>query len=514
MSKFTEAQLEQAIIELLGREKYPHVSGESLDREPREVLIKNDLRLFLNRQYGDEGITDSEIETIIRRLESLPASDLYSSNKTIMKMVSDGFLLRREDRTRKDLFIQLIDYRDLTQFRTPRPGELPIIGKDTLGAYGNKGNIYKIVSQMEITGFEKRVPDLILYINGLPLAVFEFKSAIREEATIHDAFIQITVRYTRDIPELLKYNAFCIISDGVNSKMGSLFAPYEYYYAWRKISADDEVERDGIDSLLTMIRGLFNQQRLRDVIRNFIFFPDSSRREEKIVCRYPQYYATVKLYNNILRHRRPEGDGKDGTYFGATGCGKSLTMLFLTRLLMKSLDFASPTIVLITDRNDLDDQLSRLFTGAKGFVGDDAIVSVESREDLRGRLRGIESGGVFLTTIHKFTEDTSLLTNRDNVICISDEAHRSQVNLEQKIRITDKGVHKSFGFAKYLHDSLPNATYVGFTGTPIDATIDVFGDVVDAYTMTESVQDEITVRIVYEGRASQSHAGQCQAPGD
>ena len=502
MSKFTEAQLEQAIIELLGREKYPHVSGESLDREPREVLIKNDLRLFLNRQYGDEGITDSEIETIIRRLESLPASDLYSSNKTIMKMVSDGFLLRREDRTRKDLFIQLIDYRDLTQFRTPRPGELPIIGKDTLGAYGNKGNIYKIVSQMEITGFEKRVPDLILYINGLPLAVFEFKSAIREEATIHDAFIQITVRYTRDIPELLKYNAFCIISDGVNSKMGSLFAPYEYYYAWRKISADDEVERDGIDSLLTMIRGLFNQQRLRDVIRNFIFFPDSSRREEKIVCRYPQYYATVKLYNNILRHRRPEGDGKGGTYFGATGCGKSLTMLFLTRLLMKSLDFASPTIVLITDRNDLDDQLSRLFTGAKGFVGDDAIVSVESREDLRGRLRGIESGGVFLTTIHKFTEDTSLLTNRDNVICISDEAHRSQVNLEQKIRITDKGVHKSFGFAKYLHDSLPNATYVGFTGTPIDATIDVFGDVVDAYTMTESVQDEITVRIVYEGRAA------------
>jgi type I restriction enzyme R subunit len=169
---------------------------------------------------------------------------------------------------------------------------------------------------------------------------------------------------------------------------------------------------------------------------------------------------------------------------------------------MKSLDFASPTIVLITDRNDLDDQLSRLYTGAKGFVGDEAIVSVESRDDLRLRLRGIESGGVFLTTIHKFTEDTSLLTRRDNVICISDEAHRSQVNLEQKIRITDKGVQRSFGFAKYLHDSLPNATYVGFTGTPIDATIDVFGDIVDAYTMTESVQDGITVRIVYEGRAA------------
>ncbi|WP_291323678.1 type I restriction endonuclease subunit R [Desulfonatronospira sp.] len=499
---FTEAQLEQAIIELLGREDYPHVLGESLTREPGEVLIKDDLRTFLKRQYGHEGITDSEIETIIRRLESLPASDLYSTNKAIMKMVSDGFLLKREDRTRKDLFIQLSDYRDLTRFRTPRPGDLPVIGRDEPGAYGEKGNIFKIVSQLEITGFEKRIPDLILYINGLPLVVFEFKSAIREEATIHDAYIQLTVRYMRDIPELLKYNAFCVISDGVNSKMGSMFAPYEYFYAWRKISADDALEKDGIDSLLTMIKGLFNQQRLRDVIRNFIFFPDSSRREEKIVCRYPQYYATIKLYNNILKHRRPGGDGKGGTYFGATGCGKSLTMLFLTRLLMKSLDFASPTIVLITDRNDLDDQLSRLFTSAKGFVGDDAVVSVESREDLRSRLRGIESGGVFLTTIHKFTEDTSLLTSRDNVICISDEAHRSQVNLEQKIRITDKGVRKSFGFAKYLHDSLPNATYVGFTGTPIDATIDVFGDVVDAYTMTESVQDGITVPIVYEGRAA------------
>ncbi|MGE9269749.1 MAG: type I restriction enzyme endonuclease domain-containing protein, partial [Verrucomicrobiales bacterium] len=189
-------------------------------------------------------------------------------------------------------------------------------------------------------------------------------------------------------------------------------------------------------------------------------------------------------------------------YFGATGCGKSYTMLFLARLLMKSVELSSPTIVLITDRTDLDDQLSGLFTNGKGYIGDETVISVESREHLRELLKGRNSGGVFLTTIHKFTEDTELLTDRTNVICISDEAHRSQVNLDQKIRVTEEGVKRTFGFAKYLHDSLPNATYVGFTGTPIDATLDVFGEVVDSYTMTESVADEITVPIVYEGRAA------------
>ncbi|MEQ8878866.1 MAG: HsdR family type I site-specific deoxyribonuclease, partial [Cyclobacteriaceae bacterium] len=171
-------------------------------------------------------------------------------------------------------------------------------------------------------------------------------------------------------------------------------------------------------------------------------------------------------------------------------------------LLMKSVHFSSPTIILITDRTDLDDQLAGQFTNAKTYIGDNNVISVESRAELRERLEGIQSGGVFLTTIHKFTEDTELLTDRYNVICISDEAHRSQTNLDQKVKVTKNGVTKSFGFAKYLHDSLPNATYVGFTGTPIDATLDVFGDVVDAYTMTESVKDEITRKIVYEGRAA------------
>jgi len=505
--KFIEDQLEAAIIELLGQQGYPHVHGGTLERNISDVLIKNDMRKYLAKRYEKEGMTSVEIESVVRQLEILSTSDLYDSNKMFCKWLSDGFLLKREDHTRKDLYIQLIDYRDLIELNQPNVKALDIIGdksEESQPIYKTK-NIYKIVNQLEIEGPSgiKRIPDGILYINGIPVVVFEFKSAIREEeATIHDAYVQLTTRYRRDIPKLFVYNALCVISDGVNNKMGSFFAPYEFFYAWRKVTGDESIEKEGINSLHTMLQGLFDKKRLRDVIRNFIYFPDTSNQEVKIVCRYPQYYAANKLYDNIKEHRKPVGDGKGGTYFGATGCGKSFTMQFLSRLLMKSVEFGSPTIILITDRTDLDDQLSQQFTNAKKYIGDDSILAVESRDHLRELLKGRNSGGVFLTTIHKFTEDTELLTERTNVICISDEAHRSQTNLDQKVKITDKGVKRTFGFAKYLHDSLPNATYVGFTGTPVDATLDVFGEVVDAYTMTESVKDEITVRIVYEGRAA------------
>lgn len=475
--KFTEAQLEQAFIELLGQEDIPHVLGVDITRSEEEVLIREDLKDFLLKQYKADNLTESEADQIIRQLEIFSSSDLYESNKAIMKLVSDGFALKREDRSQKDIWVYLIDYNE------------------------SNNNTYKIVNQLEIVGYQRRIPDGILYINGLPLVVFEFKSAIRENATVHDAYIQLTTRYQRDIPELFKYNAFCVISDGVNNKAGSFFAPYEFYYAWRKVEGLDN-EVDGIDSMYTLIQGMFNHKRLRDIIRNFIYIPDSSKKDEKIVCRYPQYYAATKLVENIKLHQKPHGDGKGGTYFGATGCGKSFTMLFLVRLLMKGVHFSSPTIILITDRTDLDDQLSGTFTNAKGYIGDQNVISVESRKQLRELLQDRKSGGVFLTTIHKFSEDTELLTERTNVICISDEAHRSQVNLDQKVKVTATGVEKTYGFAKYLHDSLPNATYVGFTGTPIDATLDVFGPIIDAYTMSESVHDEITVPIVYEGRAA------------
>ncbi len=598
--KFTEEKLERAFTELLGQEGFSHHLGISIARKPDEVLIEEDLQTFLLTQYASHGITVNETKSIILQLKSLPASDLYESNKTFLKMLSDGFILKREDRNQKDIYIQLIDYKGLNTHKQPDANTLLTVVAEGEEIYGDDNNIYKFVNQLEIIGNEKRIPDGIVYINGIPIVVFEFKSAIREEATIYDAYKQLTIRYRRDIPELFKYNAFCVISDGVNNKSGSFFAPYDFFYAWRRVSGlakdlpapkpfeggfcvyvlkcsdnsfyigqtndlerrieehkkgkvswtskhlpielihweyyhtrEEAVDReqklktgfgrkwlkrnfeqgklkqmarqagvDGIDSMFTLVQGMFHKNRLRDIIRNFIYIPDSSKKNEKIVCRYPQYYAARCLFDNIKKAQKPEGDGKGGTYFGATGCGKSFTMLYLTRLLMRSEHFGSPTIVLITDRTDLDDQLSGQFTNAKNFIGDNTIVSVESRANLRELVQGRQSGGVFLTTIHKFTEDTELLSHRTNVICISDEAHRSQLNLDQKVKVTEKGVTKTFGFAKYLHDSLPNATFVGFTGTPIDATLDVFGKVVDAYTMTESVNDEITVRIVYEGRAA------------
>lgn len=479
--KFTEETLEQAVVELFAEGQIPHCKGETIHKELSDVLLRDDLKQFLLNQYVGDGITSNEIASIIRKLELFPDSSLYDSNRAIMKLIADGFVLKREDRSKKDLFIHLVNYEGIK------------IGVDT--------NIYKIVNQLEIQGYEKRIPDAIVYINGLPLVVIEFKSAIKENATIKDAFTQLTIRYRRDIPELFKYNAFCVISDGVNNKVGSLFAPYDFFYAWRKINDSDEAV-DGINSLFSMVKGLFNKKRLLDVIRNFIYFPDTSKDEVKIMCRYPQYYAANKLFESIKANMRPHGNGKGGTYFGATGSGKSFTMLYLTRLLMKSTHFSSPTIVLITDRTDLDDQLSTQFTNAKDFIGDENVISVETREDLKKHLQGRNSGGVFLTTVQKFTESTELLTERNNVICISDEAHRSQINLDQRLKITKTGVETKYGFAKYLHDSLPNATYVGVTGTPVDGTLDVFGAVADAYTMKESVDDEITVRIIYEGRAA------------
>jgi len=477
MANFNEHALEMSIMELLKDEGYIYVSGDQIHRERTEVLLTDDLKQYLYNRYAADGLTPSEVESIILMLRNISGT-IYEANKAVLKLLCDGFIFNREDRTQKDLYIELID------FDTP------------------ENNIFKAVNQFEIEGINNqlRIPDGIVFVNGIPVVVFEFKSAVKENTTIMDAYRQLTVRYRRDIPEIFKYNAFVVISDGANNKYGSFFSPYDFFYAWRKVNSDDK-ELDGLNSLVTMIKGLFRKDRLLDVIKDFVYFPDNSDSDLKIVCRYPQFFAANKLFENIKAHMRPTGDGKGGTYFGATGCGKSYTMLFLTRKLMKSKFFSSPTILLITDRTDLDDQLSKLFVGSKKYIGDETVVSIESREKLREELQGRESGGVYLTTIQKFTEDLQLLTDRANVICISDEAHRSQINLDQKVRVTETGVERKYGFAKYLHDSLPNATYVGFTGTPVDGTLEVFGGVVDAYTMTEAVRDGITVNLVYDGRA-------------
>ena len=473
---FTESNLENIIIDLIKNKEYIYTNGDEIERTYDDILIESDLKQFLSKKYENEEIEEEEINNIILSLKSVSVSNLYEANKKTFLKIVEGENFTRLNRSKKDFYLQLFDF------------EHP------------QNNIFRVCNQVVIKGNQKRIPDAIIYINGIPVVVWEFKSTTREDATIFDAYTQITTRYTRDIPELFKYNAFVVISDGVNSKMGSVFSDYEHFYAWRKVNYDDK-EEEGINSLYTMIDGLFDKERLLDVIHNFIYFPDDSCDEElKIVCNYPQYFAANKLLKNVLLHKKPKGDGKGGTYFGTTGCGKSYGMLFLSRLLMRNEKLHSPTIILITDRTDLDIQLSENFTQSKRFIGDKEVMSILSRDDLKQKLQNKASGGVYLTTIQKFTEKLELLTDRDNVICISDEAHRSQINLEAKRVITEEKIKTTYGYAKYLHDSLPNATYIGFTGTPIDETLKVFGGIVEEYTMRDSIKDGITVNLVYDGR--------------
>lgn len=475
--QFTEAQLEAAIIELFQQQGYIYVHGEKIHRQYEDILLEDDLRLFLQQRYAHEGLSETETQKIINQLTLIPASPLYEGNRAAFWLVNEGFDLQRDDLSKVALHIDYIDF------------DHP------------ENNIFKVVNQYSVQGERLRRPDMLVFINGIPVAIFEFKSAINEDANVHDAWEQITIRYTRDIPKLMKYCFLSVISDGANTKMGSIFTPYPYYYAWNKANDKDKVS-NGVSSLFTMIEGAFAKDRVTKLLRDFVFYPDDSKKSEAIVCRYPQFFAANKMLSNIKRHLRPSGDGKGGTYFGATGCGKTYTMLFLSRMIaLRDPDtFNNPTIVIIVDREDLDTQTAELFATAKKYLHESDVRSIESRTDLAKTLKDRPSGGVYITSIQKFCEKIGLLSDRSNIICISDEAHRTQTGVGAKLKKTDKGVFTTYGFAKYLRDSFPNATYCGFTGTPVDETIAVFGDVVDSYTMKESSDDGITVRIAYEPR--------------
>lgn len=473
--KFTEAELEKAIIELFKQQGYVYICGENMHRQYEDILLEDDLCSFLLTRYSD--LSEGELQKIINKILLIQSTPLYTGNKETFWLVNEGFDFQRDDITKIALHVDYIDY--------DHPEK----------------NIFKVVNQYSVQGERLRRPDLLIFINGIPITICEFKSAINEDTTVFDAWEQITKRYTRDIPKLMKYCFLSVISDGANTKLGSIFTPYEYYYSWNKANETDTVA-NGISSLKTMIEGAFAPDRILAVLRDFVFYPDDSQKNEAIVCRYPQYFAANKMLANIKEHMRPVGDGKGGTYFGATGCGKTYTMLFLARLiaLRDNEAFNNPTIIILADREDLDTQTSELFVTATKYLHESDVRSIESRVDMEKTLRDRPSGGVYITTIQKFCESTGLLSDRSNIICISDEAHRTQTSTGSKLKKTDKGVFTTYGFGYYLRASFPNATYCGFTGTPIDETIAVFGDVVDSYTMKESSDDGITVRIAYEPR--------------
>ena len=475
---FDESELERAIIELFEREGYEYLDGDAIQRPLDEVLLLDDLREFIKLRYAAENLTESELQTIINKLSLINSVPLYDGNRQAFFLVNEGFDLPRDDTSKVALHVEYINF------------DAP-----------NK-NIFKVVNQFTVQdGDRQRRPDLLIFVNGIPVAICEFKSAIREEVTIYDAWEQIFYRYRRDIPKLLRYNFLALISDGANTKLGSVFTTYENFYSWNKISGTEK-SVDGISSLFAMIKGAFAKERLLQILRDFIFYPDDNSKSAEIVCRYPQFFGAMKMFANIKNHLKPIGDGKGGTYFGATGCGKTYTMLFLSRLIIRrdNETFKNPTIIILTDREDLDTQTTEIFVKAKKFLNEREIRSIESRADLKNTLQNRPSGGVYVITIQKFCEEVGELSTRANIVCFSDEAHRTQTNTGAKFKTTDAGVFTTYGFAHYLRKSFPNATYCGFTGTPIDETIQVFGQVVDSYTMKESCADGITVRIAYEPR--------------
>ena len=485
IGKYYESQFEEAAIQLLQDVKWTYTFGDNLHRKYTDPLIEDDLRKFLSAQYKDKNLTEAEMDIVVANIRNVGGQNDYYAAQNAFLLYRDGYNFVYSDGRDTPFRMEYIDFE--------HPDH----------------NIFRCVNQFVMEqGKENRRPDIMLFVNGIPVCVIELKNPTKLNATVRDAHTQICTRYMRDIPSLLKYCTLAVISDGAKNELGTPFTPFEFFYEWKKIDNEDKAGK-GLDTLRTLIRGALSPERILEILRDYVYFPDPSKDDDttEIVCRYPQFFATRKLRDHILHHLRSEGgDGKGGTYFGATGCGKTYTMLFLARQLALRCrnQLGSPTILIIVDREDLENQSGKLFCKSKRYLEDEAVKVFESRKELAEEMSMRKTGGVYITTIQKFAETTGLLTERANVICMSDEAHRTQNNLGSKLRISDGedgvGAKITYGFAKYLRDALPNATYVGFTGTPIDETVHVFGDVVDQYTMKQSEEDGITVPIKYDPR--------------
>lgn len=490
--KFTESSLEVAIIEQLTELGYDYAIdtdqwslSRSLDSFINEELLLDRLTAI------NPGVKTDILEQAIAMLKNIDNPSLFERNHIVHKWLTDG--------------IQVEDYHsDVNPL-------IRFIDFDNI-----KNNVFQVANQLKFKESRNlRIPDVILFVNGIPLVIFELKSIeYNEDTFIERAYEQLGRNgeadgYRFDIPTLFNYNAFLIISDGANNKVGTLTSDITRYNEWKSIDGEAGYKKNYAYKLDVLLEGLLKPERLLDVIKNNLFFMNSDKEKPvKILSQYHQYFGVKKAYDSIKHSLKPQGDGKAGIVWHTQGSGKSFTMVMLAHKLITDLEMKNPTIVVLTDRNDLDNQLFGTFSNAAEFLRT-RPVQVESREDLLEKIGSIKEGGIIFTTLQKFDKNNIVPNKRTNIVVISDEAHRSHYGIDEQIvyKKNPDGTFTSiskYGYAKYIRDALPEATYIGFTGTPVESgdhsTSAIFGKTVDTYDMTQSVEDGSTVKIFYESR--------------
>ena len=470
-----ENTLEQVIITELRKNGYEYFYGPDISRDYHEVILRD---VFESAMFKiNQRIKTDMVEEAYKSIKNLGLLKLEDMNAAFHKYLIEGVPVNyRVNGELRTYTVKLIDFAE------PERNEFYVVNQYTVIEYKNKR------------------PDVLVFVNGIPLVLFELKNITNEETTIENAYKQVK-NYQMDIPSLFYYNAFNVISDGLDTRMGTITSDFTRYMVWKSENGE-KPEEGGLNYFSVLLNGVFPKARLLDLIRNFIVFQNSKGRTIKIIAGYHQYFAVRKAVERT-RNALEEHSRKVGVVWHTQGSGKSLSMVFYTGCIVSNPKFNNPTIIVLTDRNDLDNQLFDTFCSSSKLLLRQTPKQAKSREHLRELLK-VKAGGIIFTTIQKFEESSEVLSERNNIIFMADEAHRSQYGLEGKLD-RETGEWK-YGMAKYMRDSLPNATFIGFTGTPIDfddrSTVEVFGEYIDIYDMTQAVEDGATVPIYYENRTA------------
>lgn len=473
---YTEADYENSIIELFKKMDYDHVYGPNIERDFYSPFYEEILEESLHNI--NRGLSYVALQEAINKQKNIENGSLEQKNIVFMDYLQNGITVNYYDKgEEKSDIVYLVDYKNVDN------------------------NSFIIANQWTFIENSEKRPDIILFLNGIPIVLMELKSPSREETDISDAYRQLR-NYMREIPSMFVYNAICVISDQLSSRAGTITSGIDRFMEWKTVNGDTENTQHA--QFDTFFEGMLQKERLLDIIKNFVCFSNDGVDKFKILAGYHQYFAVKKAIESTKKGIAT--DGKGGVFWHTQGSGKSLSMVFYAHLLQEELN--SPTIVVITDRNDLDDQLFGQFSKCKDFLRQTPI-QAENREHLRFLLEGRKANGIIFTTMQKFENYDSALSQRRNIVVMADEAHRGQYGLTEKIKITknkdgEEIATKVIGTARMIRNSLPNATYIGFTGTPISSkdrsTIEVFGNYIDIYDMTQAVEDGATRPVYYESR--------------